>query len=226
MMKKTSDPIRILLIRHGETEWNRIHRFQGRSDQPLNQRGKEQARALAKRLQTETVTAFYSSPLSRAAETARIIAGFHDSPPLYFEEGLIEMELGDFDGMPAKQWTQEHPEFVKAWREDPSAMRLPGGETLAEVQHRGMNALERITRTYPTSRQPAEKKSDGPTLVIVSHNFVILSILCFIMQLPLSRFRTVRQETAALNVLFKEAGVFRVDQINSRSHLQELENQE
>ena len=216
-MEKASDALRILLVRHGETEWNRIHRFQGRSDQPLNKKGRAQALALAKRLQSETVTALYSSPLSRAAETARIIGSFHDTAPLYFEQGLIEMELGDFDGMPAHKWAEDYPDFLKGWRRNPSQMRMPGGETLAEVQTRAMAALEEITRSYSS-----EQNLIGPTLVIVSHNFVILSLLCRIMQLPLSQFRKVRQETAALNILFKEDGIYRAGEVNSRSHLLEV----
>ncbi len=81
---KTIKPsgIRIILIRHGETEWNRLHRFQGRSDIPLNPKGNDQAFALALALKNETITAIYSSPLKRALETASNIGRFHPSTPL------------------------------------------------------------------------------------------------------------------------------------------------
>ena len=74
--------MRIYLVRHGETEWNRTRRFQGRSNLPLNQEGKKQVRALALALKNEPLTAIYTSPLIRAFETARLIKVFHPSTPI------------------------------------------------------------------------------------------------------------------------------------------------
>ena len=106
---------RIFLIRHGETDWNRTHRFQGRIDVPLNQEGKNQARALAMILKDESLIAIYSSPLLRAMETARLIKEFHPSIPLLEEEGLNEMDLGEFDGMEANHWSSQYQDFYKNW---------------------------------------------------------------------------------------------------------------
>ena len=102
--KNESADTRIFLVRHGETEWNRTHRFQGRSNQTLNQNGKDQARALAFALKDASLSVIYSSPLVRAIETARLIKTFHPAVPIIEEEGLLEMELGDFDGLEAKNW--------------------------------------------------------------------------------------------------------------------------
>src|SRR5512139_1680547 len=99
---------RILLVRHGETEWNRTHRFQGRSDVPLNERGKDQGYALALALKDEAIKGIYSSPLTRAIETARLIKVFHPSVFLFEEDGLIEMDLGEFDGMDAVDWASRN----------------------------------------------------------------------------------------------------------------------
>ena len=77
MVNNAESATRILLIRHGETDWNRVHRFQGRSDLPLNQEGRDQAHALALGLKDQSLTAIYSSPLARAVETARLIKVFH-----------------------------------------------------------------------------------------------------------------------------------------------------
>ena len=108
-----------MLIRHGETEWNRLHRFQGRSDLPLNPKGNSQAYALALALKNETFSAIYSSPLVRAMETAWHIAKFHPSTPLFKESGLMEMDLGDFEGMKADQWAANHLDFRKTWEKNP-----------------------------------------------------------------------------------------------------------
>lgn len=205
-----SSSTRILLIRHGETDWNRIRRFQGRSDIPLNQKGRDQARALALALKDEPLMAMYSSPLVRATETARIIKVFHPSISLYNEEGLVEMDLGDFDGMEAQRWAAQYPDFRKAWQENPASVKMPGGESLEEVQIRAIDTLERITQHYPPES----------TLLICSHNFVNLTILCSALGFPLYRFRDLRQETAALNVIYKQGNRFWAAVVNERSHLQ------
>jgi len=203
--------IRILLIRHGETEWNKIHRFQGRSDVPLNQEGRDQARALAESLKDEPLMAIHSSPLIRAMETASLIKAFHPSIPLLEEEGLMEMDLGEFDGMEAQQWAEKYPDFRKAWHEAPSSVKMPGGESFLEVQSRAIDTLERITQIYPPKT----------TLLISSHNFVNLTILCYAFGKSLDRFREFRQGTAALNVLYMQGRKLRAEVVNEREHLEQ-----
>jgi broad specificity phosphatase PhoE len=204
-----SSGTRILLIRHGETDWNRIRRFQGRSDLPLNQKGKDQAHALASALKDESLTAIYSSPLIRTLETARLIKVFHPSIPLFEEEGLVEMNLGEFEGMEAQRWAAEYPDFLRTWQETPASVTMPGGESLQEVQTRAIGTLERITKLYPTES----------TLLLCSHNFVNLTMLCYALRVPLDRFREVRQETGALNVLYMQGQRLWAKVVNERSYL-------
>ena len=210
MKKKIEESaIKILLVRHGETSWNLEGRFQGRSDVPLNEKGKEQANALAFALRGESLKAIYSSPLVRAKETARTIKAFHPSVPLYEEEGLMEMDLGEFEGIEGPRWAAQYAEFRTAWKENPASVRMPGGESLHEVQVRAVSALERIANAYPSET----------TLLLCSHNFVILTILCHALEIPLDRFRELRQGTAALNVLYKQGERLRAEVVNDRSHL-------
>jgi probable phosphoglycerate mutase len=205
------DSIRILLVRHGETEWNRLHRFQGRSDVPLNAEGIAQAHALAAAVKGEAISALYTSPLARALQTARIIHAFHAGVPLFVEHGLAEMDLGAFEGMDAHQWARENPEFLRIWQQDPSRVRMPGGETLEEVQARALMALDRICRShYP-----------GECLLLSSHNFLNLSLLCHAMGVPLARCRSLRQGTATLNRLMKQGDRIWVERLDDRSHLQD-----
>ena len=200
---------RILLIRHGETEWNRIRRFQGRSDLPLNQKGRDQGYALALVLKDEPLAAIYSSLLVRAVETARLIKNFHPSVPLFEDEGLVEMDFGEFEGMEAKLWAEEYPDFRKLWQETPASVTMRGGESLQEAQTRAIDTLKRITKLYPPES----------TLLVSSHNFVNLTILCYALKVPLDRFREVRQETAALNVLYKQGHRLLAKVVNEHSHL-------
>jgi phosphoserine phosphatase len=204
-----SSATRILLIRHGETDWNRIHRFQGRSDLPLNKKGREQARAVAMALRHESIMAVYTSPLVRAIETARLITMSHPSTPVVEEAGLIEMDLGDFDGMEARQWAAQFRDFRKTWQENPASLKMPGGESLKDVQTRAINTLEQIITMYPP----------GSTLVICSHNFVNLTLLCHALELSLNRFRELHQDTAAISVLYKHGSRLWAEVVNDRSHL-------
>lgn len=208
-----SDKLRIFLVRHGETEWNRTGRFQGRNDQPLNDRGKRQAQALAGALKDESFAAFYVSPLPRALETARFIKTYHGAAPLIEEPRLMEMDLGEFEGMEGRLWMEQNQAFVKAWAGNPGAVRMPGGESLEEVQQRGVAALKAISRQH----------EPGSTLLLCSHNFVLLAILCFVLELPLDRFREVKKGTASYSVLSWEGERFQVEVLNERSHLKDLE---
>ncbi len=216
MHKTESSGTRILLVRHGETDWNRIRRFQGRSDLPLNQKGRKQGDALAWALKDESITAIYSSPLTRAMEMARLIKVFHPSAPLFAEEGLIEMNLGEFEGMEGHRWAELYPDFRKAWQENPASVTMPGGESLPEVQTRAIKTLERITKPYPPET----------TLLLCSHNFVNLTILCYAMKIPLDRIRELRQETATLNVLYKQGERLWAQAVNERSHLEKYNESE
>jgi probable phosphoglycerate mutase len=201
---------RIFLVRHGETHWNLTHRFQGRIDVPLNQEGKNQARALALTLKDAPLMAIYSSPLVRAIETARFIKEFHPSTPLFEEEGLIEMDLGEFDGMEAAYWFANYQDFIKAWRSAPGCLKMPGGESLQEVQMRAVDTLRRITRLYPS----------GSTLLLCSHNFVNCALLCQALGFPLDRFRDVHQDTATLNILYMRGQRLCAELVNDISHLE------
>jgi phosphoserine phosphatase len=204
--------LRIFLVRHGETEWNRIGRFQGRNDQPLNEKGRRQARALAEALKDEHFTALYASPLPRSLETAGFIKSFHPAAPLIEEPRLMEMDLGEFEGMDGRLWMEAHGDFVKAWAMNPGSTRMPGGENLEEVQLRAVEALNIIIARYES----------GGCLLLCSHNFVLLTILCHALEIPLDRFREVKKGTASYSILSWVEGRFRVEVINERSHLDKI----
>jgi phosphoserine phosphatase len=210
-METLKEGICILLVRHGETDWNKAHRFQGRSDVPLNQTGRDQAHTLAKALKGDCITAIYSSTLVRALETARIIKAYHPTTPLIQDEGFVEMDLGDYEGMQAQQWAEKYPVFRKAWLETPLSVSMPGGESLLEVQARAMETLERISIRYPPES----------TLLVCSHSFVNRAILCHALHLSLDRFRELQQETAALNVLYKCGDRWHAESVNARLHLKD-----
>src|SRR5690606_38476427 len=106
--------MRLLLTRHGQTDWNIARRYQGQSETPLNEKGIRQAEQLAKRLSTETIHAIYASDLSRGMNTAKAIAAFHslDVEP---DARLRELSFGDWEGMTYEEMSAHSPELFDAW---------------------------------------------------------------------------------------------------------------
>jgi probable phosphoglycerate mutase len=200
--------LRILLVRHGETDWNKAGRFQGRTDVGLNEQGRAQAKALGVALRQEPLKAIYSSPISRAVETARAINRYH-KVRLVRHDGLMEMDLGDFEGYLGSDLNKEHPEFLRKWREDPSSVRMPHGEALEEVQERAWAVVQEISATH----------HEGGVL-LCAHNFVIRTILCKILGMPMSDFRRFRLSVGSISIIELSGGRYSVVCINDTCHLE------
>ena len=126
---------RLYLIRHGETDFNREGRYQGRLDVELSTLGKEQAQALAHRLEKTPFTAIYASNLKRAQATAQIIAAHHELP-VQVEPDLRERDFGSWEGFTFAEIEERFPEEAKQWLEDPLRTRIPGAEDFAHLQMR------------------------------------------------------------------------------------------
>lgn len=127
----------VLLVRHGETEDNAADRFQGRRDTQLNDRGREQSRALAHKLRDEGLRAIYTSPLQRARATAQIV-GDALGLELIVDERLMEVDAGDWSGL---GYDAVEPAELRRWRAADPAFRFPGGESVAEQSARVAAAL-------------------------------------------------------------------------------------
>lgn len=126
---------RIILVRHGETDWNRENRIQGGVDIPLNERGKEQARDIALRLTHTVIRYIYSSRLSRALETAIEIAKLHKLEVLT-DSRLDELRQGKWEGMKVSEVRKLYPDLYLRWEEDPTSVTPPGGESVTEAFQR------------------------------------------------------------------------------------------
>ena len=134
---------RLVLIRHGETDWNVEGRYQGQADPPLNARGIAQAQALAAALAPLAIDVLYSSPLKRAWQTAEIVAQRLDVP-LYPEPRLMEIHQGEWQGRLRSEIAAQYPEIFQKWLTDPWHVTPPGGESLQEVQARVYAAVDEI----------------------------------------------------------------------------------
>ena len=181
--------MKLILVRHGETQWNRENRVVGFADIGLNDEGRRQVKRLALALKGEKVDAIYSSPLSRAWETAQEIARFHDGE-VKADDAFKEMNAGELDGLTYDDMRERYGELIKRWFREPASVTMPGGEALASVQERAWLAVERIRGKHP----------DGAVMV-VSHNFVIMCIICKALGIDLSQFRRLRLHVASISIL-------------------------
>jgi len=129
---------RIILVRHGETDWNRENRIQGGVDIPLNERGKGQARDIASKLAHTVIDYIYSSRLSRALETAVEIAKFHKLEVLT-DKRLDELRQGKWEGMKTWEVRRLYPDLYSRWEKDPTSVVPPRGESAREAFQRARN---------------------------------------------------------------------------------------
>jgi len=133
----------LILIRHGETLWNEEGRVQGLSDIALSDVGLQQVQQLARSLRNHQIQCIYSSPLVRALKTAQIINRYHNAP-IYLESGLMEMDLGDCEGLRFRELMQCEEDFWKGCRSDPASVKRPSGESLIELQTRAWKVIEGV----------------------------------------------------------------------------------
>lgn len=198
--------MRLILIRHGETAHNKGGVTLGRADVSLNERGRLQARAIAASFERPP-DAIYASPLSRAADTARAITSA-TGKPVEIAPDLIEMDVGEMEHLAYDELRAKYGEFLREWMTAPANARMPGGETLAEVQARAWTWVE-LVRPDDADR----------TIVAVSHNFVILTIACRVIDLPLDSFRYLKTSVGGKTTIeFGERGATLL-QWNDTSHL-------
>ena len=198
--------VKIILVRHGETEWNKLKRIQGGgSDTPLNEKGVQQAQSLALKLKPERVQAIYSSRLQRALDTALAIARYHqlevDSEP-----SLNEIDAGEMEGTPIDKIGSHLDQLLI--KQDGSIFKTHGGESLAEVQQRAWSTIQRLV----------DKHHDG-VIVVVSHYFAILTIICTVLNLPLSQIGRLRLAPGSISTIVFDEQAMRLVLFNDNCHL-------
>ncbi len=164
----------LYLVRHGQTDWNVLGRYQGHTDLPLNAVGQAQAQALARQLTGNPLAAIYSSDLRRARETAEVLAealGLAVQP----DPRLREMNLGAWEGQTVAEIVQRYPEAWAARTRDPLHARAPGGESVVEVAGRVTAAAESIAAVHPASQ-----------VLVVAHGVVLATLCCLARRQPLA----------------------------------------
>lgn len=240
----------LVLVRHGESEWIREGRFQGQSETPLSELGRQQAALVAARLADQHASPalplpggapreVVHSPLSRAADVARAIAEACGSTVLRAEPGILELSQGDWEGVTGEDIARRWPTEISAWRHNPELGYAPGGESLQAVRRRVRPALVRVLdelgRDYPrgTVNRPqvggyhgVGQAADQPWSVLVAHDGVFKVIMLTLLDLPLNRFWTFSWGLTGITVLEIRGGRPVLRAHNLTGHLAPIEDEQ
>ncbi|MGE5592202.1 MAG: histidine phosphatase family protein [Betaproteobacteria bacterium] len=200
--------MKIILIRHGQTRWNKEEVFRGRADIPLDETGLAQAEATARALAHVEIAAVYSSPLARAHETACAIARPHGLE-VQLVDGFTDIDCGAWEGLPVEEARSRYPRMFEAWQRAPHTVTFPGGESLDIVADRAWAAIDQI----------AAVRAKDDVVAIVSHRVVNKLILLRALGLASSAFWKVRQDTCCLNIVEYGPGGCVLHLLNDRCHL-------
>ena len=199
----------IILVRHGETEWNVNEVFRGRADIELNRMGVKQAELLAQYLGKRQIEAVYSSPLKRALKTAEAIACSHHLNA-EIALGLNDIDFGKWQGVPHEETKTRYKDLYSRWLHHPQDVTMPDGESLDSVRERAMQVVNK-----------AIAKHEG-TVALVAHRVVNKVLICAMLGLDNSHFWKIRQDTCGISTFFHEDGHFILNEHNNTSFLKSL----
>ena len=198
--------MRIYLVRHGETEGNKEGVFRGRRDFPLNGTGKAQAAKTGEYFTGRDISRIYSSPLSRAFETAEPISAAAGRPAEVMKE-FTDMSFGVWEGLTIDEARTLLPREYETWQQTPAKFRIEGGESLAAVRRRIVNGLSAAL-------------SDGQgDIVIVTHRVVCKVLTLFLLGVPNSLFWTIRCDPCSITLAETNGAGYAFHFINDTCHL-------
>jgi probable phosphoglycerate mutase len=208
MTAGSTPPLRLYLVRHGQTDGSKEDRFCGQIDIPLNDTGHAMARALADHYATERWEAIYCSPKLRARQTAAPLAG-RLGMTIQIEEDLREIDYGLCDGMLASDVRARYPDEYARWAAQPAQVALPGGETAAQIARRAMSAVDAIRRRHSTGN-----------VMAVAHKATIRILVCALLEMDIGLFRArIGQPVGSVTIFeFKPSGPL-LKRLGDQSHL-------
>ncbi|OIP26175.1 MAG: histidine phosphatase family protein [Chloroflexi bacterium CG_4_9_14_3_um_filter_45_9] len=198
----------VILVRHGQTNSNVTGFFMGWSDEDLNEIGYTQARRLASRLANLPIASVYTSPLRRAYATAAILAESHKLE-LKVLDDLIEIQLGDWQGLYANEIKRRWPELWQQLRTDPSEVTMPNGESLRQVTERAVRAFETVVRA-----------NQDKQALIVTHDVIIRVLVAHALGVPNSIYRRFEINNASLSLIRVDNSNPHLITLNDTSHLE------
>ena len=201
--------MKLLLTRHGQTDWNIARRYQGHSNTGLNQTGVRQAELLANRLSAEIIHAIYSSDLSRAVDTANRIQRLQQTAKAVATDmRWRELSFGDWEGMTYEEMSAHSPELFDAWMKDSLTVSTPNGETHRQLAERVKSAFDEL-----------KAKHKDETVLLVGHSGSMQTLLALLLGVDLSRYWQFRISQASLSELTVYDDAVTLNLFNDISHL-------
>ena len=182
---------RLLLVRHGETDWNRQGRFQGQIDIPLNANGIAQAEAAGRALADVHINRAYTSSMARPRQTAEAILNAHPGVPLTSTRGLVEIGHGLWEGRLEQEIAEGWPGLLADWKRAPETVQMPEGETIQDVWERSLSCWQTI----------ASSLADDETALVVAHDAVNKTILCALLGLTPADIWAIKQGNGGITVI-------------------------
>jgi alpha-ribazole phosphatase len=199
--------LRLILVRHGQTEWHAEGRHVGRADIPLDDTGHQQAELVARRLTESDIDAVFSSPLARCLETARPVAESHGLE-IATDNRLQELDFGEWSGQTYTSIASEHGNIVDRWSRDPDSLTPPGGETLRQVRERTVSWLEGAWEDYTWK-----------TLLVSSHSTPIRIIVSHLIGIPFNGIFSLSLAPASITSLTYNGERAELEVLNDTCHL-------
>lgn len=207
--------MRLILVRHGETDWNVTLQYQGHATVPLNIHGRRQAEAAARRLGARyEPSMLYASDIVRAWETAQIIGETLGLTPRAMPE-LREIDVGQWEGLTPEELYRRFPDHMREYERDPARTVRLGGESYAQLQNRALAALHHIEATH----RPDE------TILAVSHGGTIRALLCHVIGLDLIYFGRMWLDNGSLTELRHDSHGWRLLRLNDAAHLEGMDRE-
>lgn len=203
--------MRMIIVRHGESEWNKIHRYQGQLDTPLSELGIKQAWALAERLRTEPIASFYTSPLQRCSYTTEIIASYHPGVPVYQDVALLEIHHGEWQGKYADEVASQYREGLEEWRKYPMRSQMPGGESFSNVYKRSLEFKERVLA-----------KHRGQTIAVITHDVVIKILVADALMMHMDAINRIWLTSGGMTIIAYGEDMPYLASLNETTHLGDM----
>jgi len=200
----------IILVRHGETEWNAGEIYRGRADIGLDEVGIKQAELLSEYLSDLKLEAIYSSPLRRALDTASIIARYQEVG-VQVTDGLIDFDYGEWQGLSEQEVKKLYPALHNEWHNNPHLVKMPAGESLSDVRERTGGVVNGVISKYKGR------------VVLVSHRVVNKVLICSLLGLESSHFWNIKQDVGGITIFNYVNGRFILTRHNDTSHLKGIQ---